>query len=78
MFGSTAVEENTRLLPARMVSFSAHRDGGAEGITRDVSNTQGKTTQGTAGQSCSFSGQDHGHDGTAENKMPVSKEYPER
>lgn len=78
MFGSTVVEENTRLLPARMVPFRARLDGGAEGIVCDVSNTQGKTTRGTAGRSCSFSGQDRGHNEIAENKMPTSKEYPER
>lgn len=78
MFGSTVLEENTRLLPARMVPFGARLDGGAEGIACDVSNIQGETTQGTAGRSCSFSGQDRGHNERAENKKPTSKEYPER
>lgn len=78
MFGSTVLEENTRLLPARMVPFGARLDGGAEGIACDMSNTQGETTQSTAGRAWSFSGQDRGHNERAENKMPTSKEYPER
>lgn len=61
-----------------MVPFSARLDGRAEGIACDVSNTQGETTQSTAGRAWSFSGQDRGHNEIAENKKPTSKEYPER